>query len=106
MAVQRWGDPHLDIPVDLAQLFHNGRQVALQMDSQRQEIRHHQDAGHARIRQMRHRFRQAGPSLQKGCFYAIKRSRGGRRFRHESYSFVGGWDAGTVRKDDNSRIHR
>jgi hypothetical protein len=76
------------------------------MYPQRQEVRHYQDSSRAGSGQARDRFRQAGLSFQKGGFHEFKRSRGGRRFRHDSDSFVSGPNAGAVREDDNSRFHR
>lgn len=106
MPVERRSDADLHILVDLGQLCHDGWQVALQMDSERQEVRDHQDSGHAGTGQTRHGLGQVGLSFQKCGLNAFKRSGGCRRFRHDSDGFVGGWDAGPVRKDDNSRIHR
>ena len=106
MPVQRWSDADLHILMCLGQLFHDGWQVALQVDSEGQEVRDHQDSGHPGIGQASHSLGQIGSSFQKRGFDSFKRSRGCRRLRHNSDGFVGGWHTGSVRKDDNSRIHR
>ena len=106
MSVERRRNPDLQILVSLGELLHDGGQVALQVNPQGEEVRDHQDAARAGIRQMRHGLGQAGPGFQKGRLHAVESAGGGCRFRHGSYRFVGGWDAGSVRKDDNSRIHR
>jgi len=36
----------------------------------------------------------------------VERSGGGGLCCHGADRFIGGWHAGTMRKDDNSRIHR
>jgi len=105
MPVERRRNPDFHVPVGLGKPFHNGWQVALQVNPQRQEVWDHQDAGDAAFRQMRHGLGQARPGFQERGFHAFERSGGGHRFRHGPHGIVGGWDAGSVCKDDNSTTH-
>jgi len=106
MPVERRSDTDFHIPVGSDQLFDDCRQIALQMDAEGQEVGDHQNPRHAGIRQSRYGLVQAGPSLQKRGFDTLKCASGCHRSRHGSDGFVGGWHTGSVRKDDNSRIHR
>jgi hypothetical protein len=100
--VQVWAgswDHHLN------QLIHHGRQIPLQMNAERQEVWDHQNAGRAGIGQPRDRFSQARLGFQESCLHALETSRRRRRCRHRFDGCVGRWNAGAMRKDDNSSTH-
>ena len=83
MSVQRRSDADLHIPMGLSQLFHNGRQIALQVNAERQEVWDHQDAGRRRNRPDRATASaKSGWASRKAVSTCSKRSGGGRRFRH------------------------
>ena len=103
MTIQRRGDADFHIWVGAGQLFHDGRQVPLQMNPQGQEVGHYQDPSGSRIGQARHGFGQVGPGFQESGLYALKPAGAAAASATTLDRFVGGWNAGPMRKDDNSR---
>ena len=90
-----WGEP-----------IHHSRQIALEMNSQGQEVGNHQDLPDAAVCQPRHRLVQAGLRLQKCHLNLRKVSCGRRRLGHRAHRLIGRSHTRPMCKDDNSAVHR
>jgi len=60
MPIKRWSAPNVYIWMHLNEPVHHPRQIALQVNTQGQKIRNHQDVPYPATRQARHGFVQAG----------------------------------------------
>ena len=63
MPVKRRSAANLHILMHLRESIHHSRQVALQVNSQGQKVRNHQDMPYAAISEARHSLVQAGLCL-------------------------------------------
>jgi len=63
MPVERWSAANLHILMHLRESIHHPWQIALQVNSQGQKVRNHQDVPDAAIREARHGFVQGGLCL-------------------------------------------
>jgi len=106
MPVERWSTANLNILMYLSEPIHHSGQVALQMNSQGQEVGHHQDLPDAAASQPRYRLIQGRLRLQK-CYLDLRKVSCGRRgLRHRAYRFIGRSHTRPMCKDDNSAVHR
>ena len=75
VTVQRWSYPDLQIAVRPSQLPNDGRQIALKVNPQRQEIGNYQDTPDARIGQPGYGLGQIGLRFQEGCLHPVEGAR-------------------------------
>ena len=93
MSVERRRDLNFHSPVRVGELFHNRRQIALEMNSQCQEVRHYQDSSYARIGQAPNRLGQTGLGFEKGRLNVLEPAGAGHCFRDSVHRFVSRFDA-------------
>ena len=106
MSVKRRSAANLHILKHLSDSLDHYRQVALQVNSQGQKIWNHQDVPDSSTRQMRHRLLQGWLRLQKRYFDIRQASYTGRGLRHRAHRLISRRHTRSVRKDDNSAVHR
>jgi hypothetical protein len=106
MPVERRSAANPHVLMHLGESLHHSWQIALQVNSQGQEIGNHQNVPDATTGQASHRFVQAGLCLQKCHLHIRKASRSRCRLRHRAYRLIGRLHTRPVCKDDNSALHR
>jgi hypothetical protein len=106
MSFQRGGDAHLDAGMLKGQIGDDPGQVAFQMDPQSKKIREHDDPAHAAAGQARHGPGEIGlAELEEGRFDVVEGA-GASQFGSDlSHAFIGVFDAGPVRKDNQAGTH-
>ncbi len=105
MTIQRRRYANLDTLVLGGKPANQSGQIALQMDAKGKKIGHYQNSVGPRADQAADGGVQIGLRFQKSGFNQAKSASRRGRCRHDSHCVVSRFDAGTMRKDDNSVSH-
>ena len=103
MTVERRRDTDFDRVLAL-QSLHKLRQIALQVNAEREEVRQHEDVPRARGDELRDGVAEPRIGFEERGFVPRPASGAGRIGRYDSDGFVSRWHAGAVSKYDDSAV--
>ena len=102
MSVERRGDPYVYTWLDAGNIGHDSRKVSLQVKSQRQKVRDHQNPRGAACSYMCDRSRQIGLALlEKRRFDQMESALPGKQFGDSTHRVVRRSDTRPVRENDD-----
>ena len=108
MSVERRRGTNVDARMEAGESADDCGQIALEMKTEREKVRHHDDARGAFLHECRNSGFEIGcATAEERDFYKIESSFALHGLRDTAHSLVGGFNRGAVSKDDNgSRGHR